>query len=102
MVLTGNKFDAEFAYRVGLVSQIYEDKEKLLIEGRKLAQEIAANSALAVQGSKLVLNFSDDHPVRDSLEYVALWNSAFIKSDDLTEAVTSFLEKRKPVFKNKL
>ena len=50
---------------------------------RQLAQEIAANSPLAVQGSKQVLGFAVRREVDAALDYVALWNSAFLHSDDL-------------------
>ena len=35
----------------------------------------------------------------EGLDYVAVWNAAFLLSDDLTEAMTAFAEKRKPDFK---
>lgn len=36
------------------------------------------------------------------LEQIALFNSAFLLSDDLQEALMSFMERRKPIFKNNL
>jgi len=36
--------------------------------------------------------------VAQHLDYVALWNSAFLASNDLTEATMAFLEKREPRF----
>jgi len=44
--------------------------------------------------------FAEEHSINDSLEYVAMWNASFLESDDLKEAVTSFMAKKKPVFKN--
>jgi enoyl-CoA hydratase len=35
------------------------------------------------------------------LELVAQWNAAFLASDDLTEAMTAFFEKRPPVFRGR-
>jgi enoyl-CoA hydratase len=70
-----------------------------MLEGaRELARDIAANSPLAVQGTKTVMNYSDEHGTDEGLEYVAQWNSAFIRSDDLTEAMNAFIEKRDPKF----
>lgn len=98
MAYTGKRLTADRALRCGLVNEVYEDKEKLLEGAREMAAEIAANSPLAVQGTKAVLNYSDEHTTEEGLEYVAQWNSAFLHSEDLKEAITAFLEKRQPEF----
>jgi len=69
---------------------------------QKMAVTIASNSPLIVQATKHIMNYAEEHSIDDGLDYVKLWNSAFLKSDDLTEAFMAFMEKRKPVFKNKL
>lgn len=99
MAFTGRRLTADRALGFGLVNEVYPDQEALLAGARAMAREIAANSPLVVQGTKAVLNFSESHSVADGLEYVALWNAAFLRSDDLTEAVTAFLTKREPNFK---
>ena len=63
-----------------------------------LAGEIAANSPLAVQGTKAVLVANEGRTVAEGLDYVATWNAGMLASDDLTEAVTAFMEKRPPKF----
>jgi enoyl-CoA hydratase len=52
-----------------------------------------------VQGSKAVLNASRKHKVQQDLDTVALWNAAFLYSDDLAEAISAFLQKRPPEYK---
>ena len=98
MAYTGKRLTADRALRCGLVNEVYDDKEKLLEGAREMAAEIAANSPLAVQGTKAVLNYSDEHTTEEGLEYVAQWNSAFLHSEDLKEAITAFIEKRQPEF----
>jgi enoyl-CoA hydratase len=63
-----------------------------------MAEEIAANSPLVVQGLKQVLRMSEGRPVDEALDYVSVWNAAFIQSNDLVEAMTAFKERRPPRF----
>ena len=56
-------------------------------------------SPLAVQGTKEVINYSRDNGIYPGLDYVAQKNASAVISEDIIEAVTAFLEKRKPVFK---
>ncbi len=81
---------------------MYESQQELLQAARALANKIASNSPLVVQGTKVALNYADEHNTEDALEHIALWNTSFLQSEDLMEAVSSFLEKRAPVFRNKL
>lgn len=98
MAFTGKPIGAERALRLGLVNEVYPDKDSLLAAARAMAKEIAENSPLAVQGSKVVLNYSDDHTIEEGLDFVAQWNASFLQSHDLREAILAFVEKRKPVF----
>lgn len=99
LVYTGSDITADRARQIGLVNDVYPDAGSLLEAADALAREIAANSPLAVQGSKAVLRAGDGRTVEEALDYVALWNASFLHSHDLTEAVTAFMEKRVPVFK---
>jgi enoyl-CoA hydratase len=98
LVYTGKDISAARAAEIGLVNQVYPDAETALKAARELAAEIAANSPLAVQGAKAVMRAGEGRPVSDGLDYVALWNSAFLGSNDLMEAMAAFMEKRPPKF----
>ena len=63
-----------------------------------MAHEIAANSPLAVQGTKAVLASNEGRTVAEGLDYVATWNAGMLASDDLVEAMTAFMERRPPTF----
>jgi enoyl-CoA hydratase len=89
---------AERAREIHLVNEVLEDRQALLERAGALAMEIAANSPLAVQATKEVLNHGIGKSVQDGLDYVASVSSTIIPSDDLMEAVAAFGEKRKPRF----
>jgi enoyl-CoA hydratase len=101
MAFTGKDITAERARTIGLVNDVYDDKEALFAGATRLAKEIAANPPLAVRGAKAMLDYGEGKTVADGLEYVAVWNSAFLASEDLGEAMASFMEKRPPAFKGK-
>jgi enoyl-CoA hydratase/carnithine racemase len=98
LAFTGKDVDADRAMRIGLVNDVLADPDALLVAAHSLAAAIAANSPIAVQGTKAVLAANDGRTVADGLDYVATWNAGMIASDDLTEAMTAFLEKRPPKF----
>jgi enoyl-CoA hydratase len=98
LAFTGDDFDAERAERIHLVNRVYADADTTVAAACDLAERIAANSPLAVQGTKRVLEFCEGKSVEDGLRYVATWNAGFLDSEDLKEAMAAFAEKRKPAF----
>lgn len=101
MAYTGEEFSSEKAIRNGLVSEVYETKEEMMEKVMRMAEGIAENSPKAVQATKKMIGYAEKHPnTEDALDYVALWNAAFLKSNDLEEAVNAFFEKRKPKFED--
>ena len=98
LAFTGRDVAADEAHEMGLVSHVYGDRDELLKAAMGLAGQIAANSPLAVQGSKAVLAATANMSVAEALDYVSVWNAAFLHSNDLREAVMAFLEKRPPEF----
>lgn len=99
LALTGKDIDAARADKIGLVNDVFDDADAALAAAHATAAEIAANPPLVVHGVKSVLDHSRASAVDDSLRYVAAWNSAFLPSQDLTEAITAVFQKRSPEFK---
>jgi enoyl-CoA hydratase len=98
MAYTGADYTAGWASEKGLVNRVYEDEPGLITASQNLAEEIAANSPLVIQGIKKVLAAGDGRTIDEALDHVALWNSSFLFSNDLREAVDAFMEKRNPNF----
>ena len=99
LAFTGKDIDATRALRIGLVNEVYPDRDTLFAAADAMAREIAANPPLTVRGIKDVMRYGADKPVADGLGYVAAWNAAFVQSLDLAEALSAFLAKRPPNFK---
>ena len=101
LAFTGMDINASRAAEIGLVNRVLPSREALDTAARELAQSIAKNAPLTVRGVKRVMDYGADRSVEDGLEYVAAWNSAFLATEDLGEAITSFMEKREPIYKGK-
>lgn len=101
LVYTGKDIDAEAALDMGLITKVFPDRDQLEKGVMELANEIAANSPLVVEGAKRILAAGEGRTVAEALDYMALWNAAFLISDDLGEAMAAFIEKRPPRFEGK-
>jgi enoyl-CoA hydratase len=102
MAFTGGDYDAQFALRTGLVNHVLDTPDELFAKANELAQQIADNAHLAVQGAKAVLNYSLDKSIEAGLQYVAVWNSSQLQSIDFSEAMQATSERRQAAFNKKI
>ncbi len=96
-LLTADEFDAQEAYRIGLVQEVVAPGEQLDVALR-IAQRIAAQAPLGVQetlASARIARDSGESAARDHLK-VAL--AKIMASEDAAEGVRSFLERREARF----
>jgi len=98
LAYSGRKFLSDEAKSIGFISRVFSDKKSMIDAAMSLASEIAEKSPVAVQGTKINLNYSRDHTVDESLEYMARWNSIMLQSEDLTKATMALMAKQKPTF----
>lgn len=94
-----HSFDAAKAKEIGLVNDVYADEETLTAKALEMAEEIAGNPPLAVQGAKEVFLFDEEVTLEESLEYNAARSAMVVPSEDLKEAISAYIEKRKGTFK---
>lgn len=95
----GHRFDADRARAINLVNDVFPDKETLEKKCMEMAEEIAGNPPLAVQGAKEVFLFDEESGLEESLEYNAARSSMIVPSQDLLEAVSAYMQKRKGEYK---
>jgi enoyl-CoA hydratase len=97
MVLTGKFINAERAYQLGLVNRVVPT-EVYMLEAVKLAKEIAEQSPLAVRMAKESVLKAFDTTLPEGLEYERKNFYLLFASEDQTEGMNAFIEKRKPTF----
>lgn len=95
---TGDDFDGMEAERIGFVSRNSTSWNDLMRLGLEICEGITRNSPVAVQGTKLSLNYSRDHSVKEGLEHIAMHNSAALMTDDLSASFLASASKTKPQF----
>lgn len=95
--LTGEFVDAETAYAWGLVEKVVpvEEIESASVE---LATQIAAQSPHAVAVLRELRRTTRDLPLEEGLRREADGFDRCLRSDDGSEGVAAFIEKRAPVF----
>jgi enoyl-CoA hydratase len=100
LCLTGRMMDAAEAERSGLVSRIVP-ADKLMGEAMAMAEKIAAMSHPAAEMAKSAINRAFETPLAEGLNAERdLFHSTFAL-EDRSEGMVAFIEKRKPVNKNK-
>jgi len=66
-----------------------------------MAEEIAGNPPLAVQGAKEVFLYDEEVTLEESLAYNAARSSMVVPSEDMAEAIQAYLEKRQGTYKGR-
>jgi enoyl-CoA hydratase len=100
MHLTGRFMNAEEAERSGLVSRVVPAK-KLMDETMAAATKIAEKSALTVMAVKEAVNRSYETPLREGLLFERRLFHALFATEDQSEGMAAFLEKREAQFRDK-
>ena len=100
LLLTGRIFAADEAARLGLVNEIVPG-DNLMARARELASLLMENSASSLRATKQLLTDHARMELDAQIDAAVRENAAIRTTADFREGITSFLEKRKPVWTGK-
>ena len=99
LAYSGKDIKADRAEKIGLVNDVYDSADATMVAGMALANEIAANSPLAVRGTKFILRQSENLTDEQSLMLNGMYTMInSLESNDLQEGITAFAERRPAKF----
>jgi enoyl-CoA hydratase len=100
VILTGRFLSADEALRAGLVARV-APREAWLDEAKRVARAIAAKSPISVRLAKEAVDQAFESPLAAGIEFERRAFYLARASEDATEGLTAFVEKRRPDFKGK-
>jgi enoyl-CoA hydratase len=100
IIFSGDTYDAAEALRIGLVDRVFL-ADKLMEEAKKLAKTIASRGQIAVRMAKDCINASMDVSMADGCMLERKAFALSFSTEDRTEGMKAFLEKREPKFTGK-
>ena len=97
LMMTGERFSAAEAYRLGVIDHI-APADQLMLQALNLAAFLAAKAPIALALIKEAVNLGMDGRLQDGLELESQLFGRATATTDRVEGTTAFLEKRKPVW----
>jgi len=102
LLITGKIISAEQGKALGLINEVYDDKESMELEVDKwINTNICDKSASSLRFAVKTARASFNYFMQKNLPYFKeLYVNELMETEDANEGINSFLEKRKPVWKN--
>lgn len=99
ILMTGDRFGAEKAERIGLVNSLFDDKSSLLTAAHSLAATIATRSPIPIEAVKKLVRVAQSSSIEVGLAYENDLFTYEMRTEDAAEGRRAFAEKRDPVFR---
>ncbi|HEX8636248.1 MAG TPA: enoyl-CoA hydratase-related protein [Pyrinomonadaceae bacterium] len=101
LILTGELIDAAEALRLGLVNYVVAPAD-LEAKGQEILARLRDLSAPALEFTRRALDIARTERLEDVLARVeSLYLNDLMKTEDANEGVNAFMQKRKPVWRNR-
>jgi enoyl-CoA hydratase len=100
MIYTGNMFDAKTAFSMGMLNKVVPQAD-LMKEAKAMAQKILEHSSAILKLAKSAINNGSNTDLNTGLNIELECFAQCFATEDQKEAMQAFMEKRKPVVKNK-
>lgn len=94
LAYTGRRLSAHKALGYGLVNEVFDSQEAMLVAALQCAKEIAAKPPVAIWGTKQVIHYARDHSVDDALKQMGWVQGAIWSNAHVNEAVSAMKHKR--------
>lgn len=98
LIFTADIINAERAYEIGLVEHLVPE-DQVLEQAMGLARRLAEGPFMAIGIAKRVIDRAWDVDSETALQMESLAQTLLMNSKDFREAVSAFMEKRKPVYR---
>lgn len=98
LIMTGEMISAAEAERIGLVEKVFEP-DNLRDATLEMARTIASRSPIALQAAKESILAARRMPMDEGLKFERAWFGLLFSTEDMSEGVDAFLNKRQAEFK---
>jgi enoyl-CoA hydratase len=100
MIYTAETISADRALEIGLIQEVLPPAE-LMDRALEIARKIASNGPIAVRGVKRAINSERNFTIQQGLTVELSVAREVFSSEDKTEGIDAFIDKRKAVFKDR-
>ena len=101
LVLGGGIIDAREAHAIGLVNKVYP-RETFVADTAKFLEQFLSLSRAALVYAKHAMREATGRPFHEALHHVEqIYLKDMMATEDATEGLNAFMEKRRPVWKNR-